>query len=94
MAYYNAKQRLKELLGSYSAEEEKLGQIYKTALENAENSYKASLDAARAEAERKRKEARREQGRARTFEELLAIGKAKGYKNPAYWARKVLQGRK
>lgn len=47
-----------------------------------------------AEAERKRKEARREQGRAQTFEELVAIGKAKGYKNPAYWAAQVMRGRR
>ena len=47
-----------------------------------------------AEAERKRKAARREQGQAKTFEELLAIGKAKGYRNPAYWAQQVMRGRK
>ena len=47
-----------------------------------------------AEAERKRKEARREQGKAQTFEELVAIGKAKGYKNPAYWATQVMRGRR
>ena len=47
-----------------------------------------------AEAERKRKEARREQGQARTFEELLAYGKSKGYKCPAYWAQRVLNSRK
>ena len=47
-----------------------------------------------AEAERKRKEARREQGKARTFEELLAIGKAKGYKNPSFWASQVMRGRR
>lgn len=47
-----------------------------------------------AEAERKRKEARREQGKAQSFEELVAIGKAKGYKNPAYWAAQVMRGRK
>lgn len=41
-----------------------------------------------------KKAARREQGRAQTFEELLAIGKAKGYKNPAYWAAQVMRGRK
>ena len=46
------------------------------------------------EVERKQKEARREQGRAQTFEDLLAIGKAKGYKNPAYWASQVMRGRK
>ena len=46
------------------------------------------------EAERKRKQARMEQGRAQTFEELIAIGRAKGYKNPAYWAQQVLRGRK
>lgn len=46
------------------------------------------------EAERKRKQARREQGKAQTFEELLALGRAKGYKNPAYWAQQVLRGRR
>ena len=45
-------------------------------------------------AERERKKARMEQGRAQTFEELLAIGRAKGYKNPAYWAQQVMRGRK
>ena len=41
-----------------------------------------------------RKAARREQGRAQTFEELLAIGRAKGYKNPAFWAAQVMRGRR
>ena len=41
-----------------------------------------------------KKAARREQGRAQTFEELLAIGKAKGYKNPAFWAAQVMRGRR
>lgn len=49
-------------------------------------------EAARAEQERKK--ARIEQGRAQTFEELLAIGRAKGYKNPAFWAQQVLRGRR
>ena len=43
--------------------------------------------------ERERKKARIEQGRARTFEELIELGRRKGYKNPAYWARMVLNGR-
>ena len=47
---------------------------------------------ARVEAEKKK--ARMEQGRAQTFEELVAIGKAKGYKNPSYWAAQVMRGRK
>ena len=41
-----------------------------------------------------KKASRREQGRAQTFEELLAIGKAKGYKNPGFWASQVLRGRR
>ena len=45
-------------------------------------------------AERERKKARMEQGKAQTFEELLAIGRAKGYKNPAYWAQQVMRGRR
>jgi superfamily II DNA or RNA helicase len=47
---------------------------------------------ARVEAEKKK--ARQEQGRAQTFEELVALGKAKGYKNPAYWAAQVMRGRR
>jgi len=46
-----------------------------------------------AEAERKRKQARYEQGKARTFPELLAIGRERGYSNPAAWAQMVLRGR-
>lgn len=45
-------------------------------------------------AEQKRKLARMEQGRARSFPELLAIGRARGYKNPAAWAQMVLRGRR
>lgn len=45
-------------------------------------------------AEAERKKARQAQGRAQTFEELLAIGRAKGYKNPAYWAQQVMRGRR
>ena len=41
-----------------------------------------------------KKAARREQGRAKTFEELLAIGRAKGYKNPGFWASQVMRGRR
>ena len=47
-----------------------------------------------AEAERKRKQARAAQGRARTFPELLAIGRERGYSNPAAWAQMVLRGRR
>ena len=47
-----------------------------------------------AEAERKRKQARAEQGRARTFPELLAIGRERGYSNPAAWAQMVMRGRR
>ena len=60
-----------------------------------ENIELARITAEEAErAERERKKARMEQGRAQTFEELLAIGRAKGYKNPAYWAQQVMRGRK
>lgn len=34
-------------------------------------------------------EKRHEQGRAQTLEELIAIGRKRGYKNPAFWARTV-----
>lgn len=45
-------------------------------------------------AEQQRKKARIEQGRARSFPELLAIGRERGYKNPAAWAQMVLRGRR
>ena len=46
------------------------------------------------EAERKRRLARAEQGKAKTFPELLAIGRERGYKNPAAWAQMVMRGRR
>ena len=41
-----------------------------------------------------RKKAKREEGMARTLEELIAIGKDRGYKNPVYWAKMKISGRK
>ena len=41
-----------------------------------------------------KKKSRQEQGRAQSFEELVALGRKRGYKNPAFWAAKVLRGRK
>lgn len=47
-----------------------------------------------ARVEQEKKKARQEQGRAGSFEELVAIGKARGYRNPAFWAAQVMRGRK
>ena len=47
---------------------------------------------ARIEAEKKK--TRMEQGRAQTFEELVALAKKRGYKNPAYYATQVMRGRR
>ena len=41
-----------------------------------------------------KKASRIEQGRAQSFEELVALGRKRGYKNPAFWASKVLRSRK
>ena len=49
-------------------------------------------ETARIEAEKKK--SRQEQGRAQSFEELVKLGRARGYKNPAYWAAQVMRGRK
>ena len=49
-------------------------------------------ETARVEAEKKK--ARQEQGRADSFEALIQLGKERGYKNPAFWAAKVMRGRK
>lgn len=46
------------------------------------------------ELEQIKKIERRKVGMARTRDELIAIGKARGYKNPVYWANMVLSGRK
>lgn len=39
------------------------------------------------------KQERRIQGQAKTLSDLIALGKAKGVKNPVYWAKKVMEGR-
>lgn len=44
--------------------------------------------------EKEKKIARIEQGKAQSFEELVRLGRSRGYKNPAYWAAKVMRGRK
>jgi len=36
---------------------------------------------------------RREQGMAHSLESLIALGKKRGYKNPYYWAKKILESR-
>ena len=41
-----------------------------------------------------RRDARREQGMAGSFDALLELAKSRGYKNPAYWAHRVMMGRK
>lgn len=41
-----------------------------------------------------KKAARVEQGRAQSFEELIRLGRSRGYKNPAAWAAQVMRGRK
>jgi superfamily II DNA or RNA helicase len=41
-----------------------------------------------------KKAARVEQGRAQSFEELVRLGKSRGYKNPAFWAAQVIRGRR
>ena len=50
-----------------------------------------AAEAARIEAEKKK--SRLEQGRAESFEDLVRLGRSRGYKNPAYWAAKVMRGR-
>lgn len=41
-----------------------------------------------------KKQARVEQGRAQSFEELIRLGRSRGYKNPAAWAAQVMRGRR
>ncbi len=44
--------------------------------------------------EKEKKAARIQQGKAQTFEELVKLGRSRGYKNPAYWAAQIMRGRK
>ena len=44
--------------------------------------------------ELERKRLRREQGQARTFAELVALGRKRGVKKPAFWAQCILKSRK
>lgn len=41
-----------------------------------------------------KKIARKEQGKAQSFEELVKLGRSRGYKNPAFWASQVMRGRR
>ena len=41
-----------------------------------------------------KKASRIEQGRAQSFEELVALGRKRGYKNPAFWAANIMRGRR
>ena len=43
--------------------------------------------------EEEKKKLRREQGRAQSFEELVQLGRQRGYKNPAFWASQIMRGR-
>lgn len=40
-----------------------------------------------------RKQKKYEQGSAQSFEDLVAIGYQRGYKNPEFWAKKILESR-
>ena len=40
-----------------------------------------------------KKKSRAEQGRAQSFEELVKLGKQRGYKNPAFWASQIMRSR-
>lgn len=51
----------------------------------------AELERIKREAKRRRN---REEWQAQTLEELIALGKKRGYKNPRYWADKKMKGRK
>lgn len=45
------------------------------------------------ELEQIKKTERRKQGMAKSYEQLVAIGKTRGYKNPQYWAKCILKSR-
>ena len=55
-----------------------------------------TLQELRVEAARERnekKQRKREQGQAQSIEQLIELGRSRGYKNPVGWARRVMAGR-
>jgi flagellar biosynthesis/type III secretory pathway protein FliH len=46
------------------------------------------------EQEKQKKNARMEQGMCKSYEELYALAKKRGYKNPSGWAYFIMKGRK
>jgi hypothetical protein len=48
----------------------------------------------KAEEEQRKKDARREQGKCQTYQELYELAKKRGYKNPSGWAYFIMKGRK
>ena len=46
------------------------------------------------EQEKQKKDARREQGKCKTYEDLYALAKKRGYKNPSGWAYFIMKGRR
>lgn len=56
-----------------------------------EQEEKAELERIEKVEKKKRK---MEQGMAQTFDDLVALGKKRGYKNPGFWAKKILSSRK
>ena len=46
------------------------------------------------EQEQQRKDARREQGRCKSYQELYELAKKRGYKNPSGWAYFIMRGRR
>ena len=69
--------------------------LHEREIEAKENIELARITAEEAEKIAAAKKASRlEQGRAQSFEELVRLGRQRGYKNPAFWATKVMRGRK
>ena len=46
------------------------------------------------EQEQQKKEARREQGMCKSYQELYELAKKRGYKNPSGWAYFIMKGRR
>lgn len=69
------------------------GHVYETkerAIEQVEGTLR---ELTKEEIEAIRKKNRREQGKARTLEDLISLAKSKGYRNPMWWAQKVFNSR-
>ena len=73
---------------------QKVQENYSFAIQAVKEVELKKIEAAKKEEQaQQKKEARLEQGRCKTFNELCELAKKRGYKNPVGWAYFIMKGR-